>query len=398
MVPDFSNVGQGLTDEIGGVLAHVVRYDADSRVGRYIADALIGLAAEHHVPLDRIQSFWQQLLGAIVADPAGQPSKPDAEEFGAWFAEQGYSLTDSLQVVLGLRAIAMEAVHRQVRLEGRPAALSISGIELLSVWMNEFSVGFNAGYFAVELANRARQRSQHNAMVSSLLLGTGPDDDGLTRLGAYGLEVGETYRAFRARPSTNQELAALERYLDINQEDEPKFGLSTVIDGDVCGLVEDVPDEPAPILIGVSHPVPITDLPNAFRRATRAFHVGQRAGLSGVHSMEGLGILVSVVADGDVADVLRETYLDHLEAMGAPGETLLKTLECFLRNNCQLEATAADLGIHVNTVRYRLTRLEERLGVSLRSTKSLAELWWTLRLPGAEDITARIGDVDPVLP
>lgn len=368
---------------LSSVLSRFSPVDLSSDVGPYVGAALAELAVQHLVPRERIYSLWDQIVGTLLADEVGVDSGIDASAAGAWFAEQNHSLAKSLQVVLGLRGIAIEALHRGVRMDGRVAADAIAGMDLVSWSMNEFMVSFNAGYFAVDFANRTRQQSQHNAFVRKVLAGAATEDDGFIRFGAFGLETGVPYRAFRSHPATGQELAALEAYLDLNRADGVRLGLSTVIDGDVCGFVANLPDEPAPILIAVSPPVPVAELPNAFRRATRAFHVASRGRLSGIQSMESLGILVSVISDGDVAAILDETYLEPLRQMGSQGETLLLTLRSYVGNDFQLAATARDLGLHVNTVRYRLSRFEEKFGITLRDTKLTAELWWMLHMRGA---------------
>ncbi len=379
-----SNPGQDTVENFDGVLARVVlEEDPVSGYGGYVTRSLGALAAEFVVPLAQVREFWDTILRTLDDKSIRARSDADARTMGAWFADQGHTLTDALQVVLGLRRMAIESVHMQSLTEGRAAGYAIAGIDRVSLAMNEFTIEFNTGYFAVELANRARTRSQHNTFVWNVLAGTARNSDGFFRSGAYGLDTAALHRAFRAHPATTQELVALEAYFDLNREGGMGYGLSTVIDGDLCGLVAELPNEVPPILIGVSLPVPIMEMPNAFRRATRAYYVARRAGLGGVQSLEDLGILVSVVADEDVAQVLDKTYVQPLRIMGGQGETLLETVRCYVDNDCQLDKTARELGIHVNTVRYRLARFEDQFAVKLDETSSLAELWWMFHLPSA---------------
>lgn len=62
------------------------------------------------------------------------------------------------------------------------------------------------------------------------------------------------------------------------------------------------------------------------------------------------------------------------------GPELLETLESFLRHHGQRGPAAASLGIHRNTLRGRLTRIEALLERSLDSPDDRAELWVALRL------------------
>ena len=44
------------------------------------------------------------------------------------------------------------------------------------------------------------------------------------------------------------------------------------------------------------------------------------------------------------------------------GEELLKTLECYFENGNNLRKTAEDLFLHKNSVKYRISRIEQLLG------------------------------------
>ncbi|MGV0741718.1 PucR family transcriptional regulator [Mycolicibacterium sp. XJ870] len=55
------------------------------------------------------------------------------------------------------------------------------------------------------------------------------------------------------------------------------------------------------------------------------------------------------------------------------------TLEAFLRRNGQVEAAAADLGVHRHTMRNRLRRISEVLGDDLQSADSRTQLWLALK-------------------
>lgn len=57
----------------------------------------------------------------------------------------------------------------------------------------------------------------------------------------------------------------------------------------------------------------------------------------------------------------------------------LRTLEVYLEHSGDLAATALALHIHPNTLRYRLQKIEERLGASLKSPETLARLHLALR-------------------
>ena len=86
------------------------------------------------------------------------------------------------------------------------------------------------------------------------------------------------------------------------------------------------------------------------------------------------------------ADALARERLGPLHAMHrdhAEFHELRRTLETFLAHHGQRAGTAEALGIHRNTLRTRLTRIEHVLDCSLDSADDRAELWIALRLDSA---------------
>ena len=66
-------------------------------------------------------------------------------------------------------------------------------------------------------------------------------------------------------------------------------------------------------------------------------------------------------------DALREHDIEN-------GSELLPTLECFILSDCGMRGTAKALGIHENTLRYRLEKTAAVTGLSLRSHEDMEQL------------------------
>ncbi|MDV7087871.1 PucR family transcriptional regulator [Rhodococcus sp. IEGM 248] len=79
-----------------------------------------------------------------------------------------------------------------------------------------------------------------------------------------------------------------------------------------------------------------------------------------------------------------ENHLSVLQDAGSTGRegSLCRTLRSWLTHNGQIDPAAKDLGIHRHTLRRRLDRIENLLGVSLNSPATRAELWFELELLG----------------
>ncbi|MEU4270750.1 PucR family transcriptional regulator [Streptomyces sp. NPDC026092] len=128
---------------------------------------------------------------------------------------------------------------------------------------------------------------------------------------------------------------------------------------------------------GVSDPVPgPADLPGALAQARYALAAARSA-----TSEASAGAAAARVArPADLADLgtllagvpvdVRAAYLDTvlgplLDAGKGSNATLLETLEVFLAHNCSWARTAEALHLHVNTVHYRVERIEALTGRDL---------------------------------
>jgi purine catabolism regulator len=72
----------------------------------------------------------------------------------------------------------------------------------------------------------------------------------------------------------------------------------------------------------------------------------------------------ALLGDEDARDMLIARLIDPL-VQQRRGEMLLDTLDVLCNEAFQLSSTAKLMGIHISTLRYRLERIEEVLGVSL---------------------------------
>ena len=67
------------------------------------------------------------------------------------------------------------------------------------------------------------------------------------------------------------------------------------------------------------------------------------------------------------------------EELAAQGGELLETVRAYLAHRGQWEGAGRDLGVHRNSVRYRISRAREILGVDLDDPDVAAQLWLALR-------------------
>ena len=133
--------------------------------------------------------------------------------------------------------------------------------------------------------------------------------------------------------------------------------------------------------IGVGDLADVDDavgLARSWARARRAL----AAGGSGVRSYDELGGGLEALLDPAAADAWAAALLAPLDEPGERAD-LAATLLAWLSRHGQVDAAAADLGVHRHTVRHRLRRAEALLGRSLDDAGVRAELYLALtRHPG----------------
>lgn len=151
--------------------------------------------------------------------------------------------------------------------------------------------------------------------------------------------------------------------------------------------------KPGTASIGVSRVVYApSDLAQAYHEARQALrtrqHFGARASLI---EFEQLGIerlLSSSLDSGELAQ-----YIDHklgpLLAYDAKhGTALAETLDIYLDSSCRQRETALRLGIHVNSLCYRLGRIEDICGIRLEDARIRLDLHVALRMRRMLGMTA----------
>jgi carbohydrate diacid regulator len=115
--------------------------------------------------------------------------------------------------------------------------------------------------------------------------------------------------------------------------------------------------------IGRYHPG-VRGLSLSYRDAAMALSLGKRLhGPDQVHCLDRLGIAAFV----GVSD--ERTKIDLARHLLAPLDSepeLLRTLDTFFKHDCSPSTTAADLGIHRNTLSYRLDRVATLIGLDAR--------------------------------
>ena len=170
-----------------------------------------------------------------------------------------------------------------------------------------------------------------------------------------------------------------------------------------------LPDSPAAVswleatsgqfLVGASAPFSaLSQVPNCVREAETALGIS-RQWASATSAPERLG---PVLTDRIDLSTWLLSHVDGRQLAGRINRTLAAledsplrdTLATYLASGLSVTDTAATLFVHPNTIRYRLTRIEEALGESLTSAFTLANLILALH----PELIARTSELAPNSP
>jgi hypothetical protein len=136
-----------------------------------------------------------------------------------------------------------------------------------------------------------------------------------------------------------------------------------------------------PVAIGPT--VPWHDAAASLRRAAAAFRLVATGGVDGgplVVAEEHLATLL-LASDRGLAADLAASRLAPLAALPeGPRARMTETLRAWLDRPGQVQAVAAELGVHPQTVRYRLRQLRELFGTRLEDPEARFELSLALRV------------------
>jgi len=147
----------------------------------------------------------------------------------------------------------------------------------------------------------------------------------------------------------------------------------------------------SPVTIGIGRYYPgIDGLPRSYQDARAALTLGGHSlGPNRVHCLDALGIAAFVgVSDARTKIDLATHLLSPLDHE----DELLQTLQAFFEQDCCISATANSLGIHRNTLNYRLEKIASLTGLDPHRFDDAVQIRLALVLRSLESESADYAD------
>jgi len=304
-----------------------------------------------------------------------QPALDGAYALGRGEARSGRSM----DALLGAYRVGARVSWRHMADSGVRAGLTAEQLarfaELVFAYIDQLSAASVAGH-SDELATSGRVRERYLERLANQLLAGGPREDLATAAG----------RADWALPRTLTAVLLPEARMR---------GAMASLDARTLRSTEEVPGERVALLVpdaeGRSRPALMRSLgereavvgparawyevAGSYGRAVRAVDLGLTAdGPEPLDTEARLADLVLRADEGALADLRAQALAPLADLADGAREKLTETLRCWLLHHGRREAVAAELFVHPQTVRYRMTQLRELYGKRLEDPRTVLEL------------------------
>ncbi|PWC32751.1 helix-turn-helix domain-containing protein [Azospirillum sp. TSO35-2] len=143
-----------------------------------------------------------------------------------------------------------------------------------------------------------------------------------------------------------------------------------------------------PFVVLTSRCMAPPDYAEACDRSWRMIRIAEEFGRPGVLDARQFGPLPMLLAAANTHEV-RGYVADSIGALieydRQHGTPYLETLSAYLKTGCRTKACSDQLGVHVTTLRYRLTRIEELFGIDVESPDRRFSVELAIHLSGVID-------------
>ena len=335
-----------------------------------------------------IENAVQTSLGAFLrlatraegSDPGTQlsPAVDGAYALGRGEARNGRSI-DALLAAFRVGArVAWRELSAAAVSAGLPATTIARFAELVFAYIDELSASSVSGH-ADESATAGRVRQRHLDLLTAHLLAGEPPEVLRDSAERANWAVPQTLTAVLL-PATQTRGLAAQLSSPVLQSTDELPGLDPA-ESWVAVLVPDMDGDRRTRLLStlagrgavVGPARPWLAVHSSFQRAIRARHLV--GGGQGVVDTDEHLVEIVLGADPEAAEDLRRRVLAPLNALRPnTAERLAETLRAWLLHQGQREAVAAELFVHAQTVRYRMTQLRELYGYRLNDPQTILEL------------------------
>ena len=310
------------------------------------------------------------------------PDGVDEDEHGSGIQRgvQGVPVEEVVGAYRAVMGVLRDAFLESAKDMEVAADAVLDGMRRLWQLTHHYSGELIAARLQIDLDMARRQERQRLGFLQRLLTGNLFDAELRTGGAAYGLATDAQYWVVRARHSDGQFRELSRRIEDVaaGSRGAPLLG---PIDGDVAGITVRQPRvdmTKTTETIAAVGPVALSQVNRAFTEATRLLSAAVRYKRTGLIVPETMSIRLSVVQEHEMGQMLHERYVRPVLETEPIADVILSSVQVFLGHQRRIQAAAAALSVHQNTLRYRLAKFEKITKASLVDTETIIEVWWAL--------------------
>ncbi|MEU3294421.1 helix-turn-helix domain-containing protein [Streptomyces longwoodensis] len=249
-----------------------------------------------------------------------------------------------------------------------------------STWefSNEASAVFARVQHDLALEHAHFDAERRSAFAAGVLSGTLPLERINRDAHAFGLATQAHHVAVAVRADSAEDAAAIRRAIAVALHTSADRLLLAQV-GTVLGFIAPrAPKSVAGHLTAVGPSLPLDQLDTSFEEAVLVLETATRFSMSGIVRLSDLGPRPLVLSDAHTAERLSARHLAPLDAAGRSSAEIEETARTYLACDQDVREVASILGVHPNTVRYRVNRFQQLTGLDLHRTEDLVTSWWLL--------------------
>ncbi|MFS0781822.1 CdaR family transcriptional regulator [Bacillus sp. 1P06AnD] len=128
-----------------------------------------------------------------------------------------------------------------------------------------------------------------------------------------------------------------------------------------------------PVNIGIGQTVKAIDLQISHKQAEKALRATHGEGTIVFENQMDLDLCLQ-----EISEETRIEYIHRVLSIAEKDQELLETFRVYFQENLSIKATAEALHIHINTLHYRIKKLENLTGLNLKYVKDLVNLYLSI--------------------
>lgn len=283
--------------------------------------------------------------------------------------------------------ISLNVVHEAFIAEAAAQELepqvTLEGSTLLWQLGDWFTAGAAAEFRYRAGAAALRESFAAGALIRSLIESEDPGPETLLKARRYGLDFDRDYAVIIcAAPGEVGSVGGLGHgepsveKLQAAGSDGRRPAVVAQMDARIIGIVARTPAT-ASVPVAIGPFVPLSRIAESARICENVWTIVLR-GAPGIHSLADLTWQVAIPGQADLNRHLIDCFVLPLRPDTAAGADVLETVRTWIGTMMNVKKTAEMLHVHENTVRYRLQRFHDAVGITELGTKDLFDIAWAL--------------------